>query len=638
MQDKISIVIPVYNVSKYLPKCIDSVLNQTYKNLEIILVNDGSTDESGKICDLYSLKDKRIKVIHKENGGSSDARNAGLREAAGKYIGFVDSDDFIETDMYEVLLKKLYAYDADIVQCAHNKIINGKIEPRYFSFKEKQYHAFSAIKELILRRNFNSAVWDKLYKKELLQGIEFPVNIWGGEDIIFIYKVFAKAQKLVSIDIAKYYYVKRQDSLLGSLAHLDKMDMFHILLERLDLISKNFPSLFHLAQMEFYSDLIKRYKILSDNNHIDKDKKKRNLIKDYITTNYISLSSNPLFTRKTKVLLKIFKINFRLGYYLFYINITLKGGVDAFRKILRKGKQYYKLHIKPHLPLFLQKTINVIVKKLRPKQLRAGIKILLEYLRVQKPVTRVLGPQYHRSRKFIEIDIICDCNLKCYNCDRSCTQAPSQERMTTFQIQYFINASIAASIHWECVRILGGEPTLHPDLLEIIDMIRSWKKEYSPETRIELVTNGYGLRVKEVLKHIPKDIMVDNTNKDSREQDFCAVNIAPSDLAMYRCTDFRNGCKITTDSCGIGFTPYGFYPCGAGGAIDRVFGLNIGRDSLPAKDDDMYDQLEKLCRLCGHFFRSSLKVRQSVKSKTWEIAYQRYHDSQPVLPRFGDSR
>ena len=115
----ISIIVPVYNVEKYLSKCIDSIINQTYKNIEIILIDDGSTDSSGAICDKYALVDSRIHVLHIENSGVSNARNVGLNHATGDYIGFVDSDDYIEPNMYELLLEELIADDVDVVQCNH---------------------------------------------------------------------------------------------------------------------------------------------------------------------------------------------------------------------------------------------------------------------------------------------------------------------------------------------------------------------------------------------------------------------------------------------------------------------------------------------------------------------------------------
>jgi len=166
-------------------------------------------------------------------------------------------------------------------------------------------------------------VWNKLYKKDLLQGIEFPVKMYS-EDVVFNYKVFARAQKLVYIGIPKYYYVKHKEGIVGSLAYLKKMDGFYIYLETLELTYKNFPSLSNLALERFYKYLIKIYIKLKENEYIDKDKKKRNLIKNYINANYKSLASNPLINRKDKVLLKIFKINFELGYYLFYFIKRLK--------------------------------------------------------------------------------------------------------------------------------------------------------------------------------------------------------------------------------------------------------------------------------------------------------------------------
>ena len=118
----ISVIVPVYNVEKYLEKCIDSICNQTYRNLEIILVNDGSTDKSGILCDKFKIKDSRIIVIHKENGGLSDARNAGIDIANGEVLGFVDSDDYIMPEMYEKMLNIMYANDLDIVQCGYKKV------------------------------------------------------------------------------------------------------------------------------------------------------------------------------------------------------------------------------------------------------------------------------------------------------------------------------------------------------------------------------------------------------------------------------------------------------------------------------------------------------------------------------------
>lgn len=138
MNDLISIIVPVYNVEKYLNKCIDSIINQTYKNIEIILVDDGSTDNSGKICDEYLLRDSRIKVIHKNNGGLSSARNEGINISSGEYIGFVDSDDWVEPNMYEEMYKKILYSNADIVDCGYWKEYENK-SIKYISANEVKF-------------------------------------------------------------------------------------------------------------------------------------------------------------------------------------------------------------------------------------------------------------------------------------------------------------------------------------------------------------------------------------------------------------------------------------------------------------------------------------------------------------------
>ena len=337
MNNKISVVIPVYNTAKYLTKCINSVLNQTYKNLEVILVNDGSTDESANICDKFSNRDNRIKVIHIENSGPYHARNIGMEASTGRFIGFVDSDDFLEKDMYETLLKILQVYDADIAGCAYYKIHDNKIKPNYSSGKIRQFDTVSALEELIRSRWINNYLWNKIYKKDLVKNIRFPQNIYAG-DIMFNCKVFAQAKKIVFIETPKYYYLIRPTSITSSLGVYKEMDTFYIRLKRLDFISKRFPTLFNLTQEQFYKSLLGFYKIIKDNKlKIDDNKKKRDLIKNYIKLNYRSLTSNPLIDFKNKILLKMLTINFE-------ITIELK--------------TFYVLHIKHKLPSFLKSLLS----------------------------------------------------------------------------------------------------------------------------------------------------------------------------------------------------------------------------------------------------------------------------------------
>ncbi|EKD28221.1 MAG: hypothetical protein ACD_79C00384G0001 [uncultured bacterium] len=254
---------------------------------------------------------------------------------------------------------------------------------------------------------------------------------------------------------------------------------------------------------------------------------------------------------------------------------------------------------------------------------------LLILIRKTKLVSCLLGRKYSRSRNSIEIDITYECNLNCINCNRMCRQAPSDERMTLEQIRKFIDESIENGIKWKMVRLLGGEPTLHPDVIEMLQLLLEYKKNYSPKTDIQLSTNGAGKFVKEVISGIPEGVTINNTNKQSIiNHEFCPMNIAPKDT-FARFADFSNGCIVIT-FCGIGLTRYGYYPCAVAGAIDRVFGFDKGRKKLPLKDDDMYDQLKLFCRLCGHFRQGYTSIKEE-KSPTWKKALENYKNNKPVL-------
>ena len=159
-EDLISIVIPVYKVEKYLEKCIESVLKQTYTNLQIILVDDGSPDNCGKICDEYAKRDSRIDVIHKVNGGLSEARNVGISKAKGRYIGFVDSDDYIKENMYEILLNLIKEYNADASICNLYDVIEGKEYIRNKNNGIQEYSRLDILKEVLLDKNIQSYAWN----------------------------------------------------------------------------------------------------------------------------------------------------------------------------------------------------------------------------------------------------------------------------------------------------------------------------------------------------------------------------------------------------------------------------------------------------------------------------------------------
>ncbi|MBO4894986.1 MAG: glycosyltransferase [Clostridia bacterium] len=236
----ISVIIPVYKVEPYLRRCVDSVIAQTYKNLEIILVDDGSPDNCGRICDEYALKDSRIKVIHQENRGQSAARNIGLDNATGDYIGFVDSDDYIEPNMYEKLYESLSINNADISICnfeqvgSLNKVILAD-SPITDELLTKQ-DAFSKLTDK--RLWYYLVIWNKLYKKNIFSSLRFPEGKIC-EDNYIIHEVFDNAETIVSVKEILYYYFYRADSITYSPPTVKDLDSIEAFYNRIVFFEKN---------------------------------------------------------------------------------------------------------------------------------------------------------------------------------------------------------------------------------------------------------------------------------------------------------------------------------------------------------------------------------------------------------------
>lgn len=218
----ISIVIPVYNVEEYISRCLESILNQTFQNLEIILVDDGSTDNSGQLCDSYAELDLRITVIHTENCGVASARNRGLDVIHGQYFSFVDADDYISTNHIQVLYELLNDDDVDISVCGHNLVYNnGKIlrEPNQ-KFLSNQYIRYmnrdEALINILYKKRLISGVWGKLFKTDLLKSTRFPQCKFN-EDLPFLFELLMKSSGWVYANIPTYNYYQRNTSLTHSL-------------------------------------------------------------------------------------------------------------------------------------------------------------------------------------------------------------------------------------------------------------------------------------------------------------------------------------------------------------------------------------------------------------------------------------
>jgi len=250
-------------------------------------------------------------------------------------------------------------------------------------------------------------------------------------------------------------------------------------------------------------------------------------------------------------------------------------------------------------------------------------KDLYHFVRCQRPVVHRLGRPFRISRRYIELDLTYRCNLQCRNCNRSCTQAPSWRDTSVECIAAFIRESTATGRSWDRIRLLGGEPTLHPDFTSIIGMLMDYRASANPGLRIVVCTNGCGSSVRRRLGDLPAGIDIKNTWKGGRQRLFRPFNVAPIDRPLYRWADTSCGCRILED-CGLGLTPQGYYPCAIAGAIDRVFGFGRGRECLPPPGDDMREDLDVFCRLCGHF-GFSWPTRRIRMSRTWQQAYARYH-------------
>lgn len=220
----VSVIIPAYNIEDYIGRCLDSIISQTYKNLEIIVVDDGSSDHTGEILDNYAKKDRRIKVIHKENGGVSSARNKGIEVAEGDYIGFIDGDDLIETEMYKTLVDLLEEENADISHCGYQMVFPNRVDYYYNTGKKKIQTTEEGLKDLLSGEMIEPGLVNKLYKKELIKNCRLDETVKINEDLLMNYQLFKLSQKSVYYDITPYSYMIRSSSATGSNSLITKRE------------------------------------------------------------------------------------------------------------------------------------------------------------------------------------------------------------------------------------------------------------------------------------------------------------------------------------------------------------------------------------------------------------------------------
>ena len=276
MSKLLSVIVPVYNVESYLPTCIESIINQTYSNLELFLVDDGSTDKSGEICDEYAKKDSRIMVIHKENGGQGSARNRALDIAKGEYIAFVDSDDHIELNMYDAMINALERTDSDLVLCGFYTDSGLRIVDSIVPEKEMIFES----DEELLRKYFDSPFvggqpWNKVFKSSVFDELRFPEGT-AREDVYIMHLALSKCKRAVHCGKRLYHYIVRDGSSEHQAFNPKVLISIKIAEDRHKFIKDNYPALSELSYKTTYgsrisaikkivrSDSVKQYKDIYD--------------------------------------------------------------------------------------------------------------------------------------------------------------------------------------------------------------------------------------------------------------------------------------------------------------------------------------------------------------------------------------
>lgn len=349
MSDKVSIIVPVYNMGDKIKHCISSLLKQTYNNIEIILVDDGSTDNSGKICDEQAILDDRIKVVHKANGGVSSARNKGLALASGKYIMFVDSDDYTDEKSCEIMVDAMEKYDVDLIVASYNTVYNDKVMKHICP--EKVYENIVDLKEdfrLIYLDCFLNSPWNKLFKREYITK-PFDENMRYFEDYYFVLDYIDNINNMATINQPLYYYIEDMNN---SLTKVFKEDTFYVFpkiyLRQREFCHKYFGNdfddelkssllygFYNTAQKLVYSNNTKKYKLDMMNKWVEDDTIKE-IDKSYL--NFVNnncgkqfkIAYNCIINRKIKILYSMLKIKQTINPILQFIKNLIKGNRDYY--------------------------------------------------------------------------------------------------------------------------------------------------------------------------------------------------------------------------------------------------------------------------------------------------------------------
>lgn len=321
LNDLISVVVPIYNVEDYLEKCIDSLLNQTYTNLEIILVDDGSPDSCPLICEKYAKIDDRIIVIHKSNGGLSDARNFGIDKATGKYVSFIDSDDYIDKRYIEVLYQLIMDTNSDISIVSANVVYpNDIMVPNLMNLSDtaiRVYDKDTAIRET-LKVNLSQNAWGKLYRLDLFDEIRFPVGLLY-EDLAIVYRLLEKSTQITYADIKLYNYLVRDNSIMRSAFSIKQYAEVGIIDNEMDWLLDHHKEL----REEIDARKVYSYFVVLERILFSKDKGDYLAQRKELSNKIKSLSKGMIFKETTKKSLKIKLLAYKFGERPFYYLMRL---------------------------------------------------------------------------------------------------------------------------------------------------------------------------------------------------------------------------------------------------------------------------------------------------------------------------
>ena len=326
LNEKISVIVPIYKVEDYLERCLNTILNQSYKNLEIILIDDGSPDSCGVICDKYAKLDNRITVIHQRNKGLAETRNVGVENAKSDYIVFIDSDDYIESEMIETLYTNLKKYDADISCCGHLEIYPHGYKERNCSVDfVKVYTPESALQCFLYTNEIDVVSWNKLYKRYLFEGIVFPLGKLF-EDHYTIYQLLDRANKIVYDSKPQYNYCKRDSSIGGVAFNSRTLQLKDALDLECNYIMKKYPAIAKDITLAKITWLIVIYNKMLLSNCIKSTY--RSFLRKQINRNILNIISSSFIGRVRKIQLLLLSISPSL--YAF-----------AYKKYIKKYRGMY---------------------------------------------------------------------------------------------------------------------------------------------------------------------------------------------------------------------------------------------------------------------------------------------------------